>query len=171
VGIHRIHERGLGLHGGELLNRVKSAVGGAKKNRVTGNCGRGKDRAGGYHFRDAGDHVVIEEIEEDGFVVRDAVLFGVGGGILFAALGVEGPGKIFGFEINGEQTAVVGAEVREISGEGGRREHRPVLEVEGKNGSAGFCIERMKEARVGCCEIHFAVIDGGGSDDSGSEDD
>ncbi len=60
------------------------------------------------------------------------------------------------------------ADVSEIAGDGRRREHRPVLEVEEKNGNACFCVERVEEAGVGSCEINFAVIHGRGSDDPGA---
>jgi len=62
----------------------------------------------------------------------------------------------------------VGADVREIAGDGGERKHRPVLEVERENGRAGFCVEGMKGAGVGSCEVDFAVADGRRSDDPGA---
>src|SRR5262249_30336256 len=115
----------------------------------------------GHHFGNAADHVVVEEINEGGFVFGRAVVLCVSGSNFLSAVGFESPGEFLGLQIDGEEPAIMRANVCEVTGNGRRREHRPVLEIDVKERSAGFCVEGMKEASVGSGKEDFALVNCG----------
>src|SRR5882762_5143911 len=74
-----------------LVDGVKVAVGGAEENSVTGNCGRGEDRANGKHLLNAGNDVVVEGVLHGGSVVGRSFFVGKCRAVFLCGLGCKGP--------------------------------------------------------------------------------
>src|SRR2546430_14045608 len=153
----------LSLH--DALPILDIAVGAAHIHAVLCQCGGGKNGPYGHQLLDARNHVVIEKVEECRFVVWSAVGFRVAGAVLLGILGFESPRDFLCLEVDGVEPALMRANVQGLAGNRRRREHRPMLEVDGKKRSAGLGVESMEQTRIRSCEINSAIHHGGGRND------
>src|SRR5467141_4774075 len=105
----RISPRGTGAdrpsHG--LHQRVDIAIRAAHIHSVPGYDGGGKDSPDRQHLLDAHNHVVIEKVEEGGFVVWYAVRFCKSRAVLLGVLGLKGPGHPHRFQILNDDPALM----------------------------------------------------------------
>src|SRR6266403_1268404 len=117
----RISPRGTGAdrpsHG--LHQRVDIAIRAAHIHSVPGYDGGGKDSPDRQHLLDARNHVVIEKIEESGFVVWYAVRFCISRAVLLGILGFKDPCDFLRFQVDSVESALMRADVESIAGNGG----------------------------------------------------
>ena len=95
-----------------LHQGVDIAVGAADIDGVVGDGRRGKNGTDGHQFLDADDHVVIEKVGECSLVVGGAVGLEIDRAIFLEIIRFEGPGDFLRLEIDGEQLALMGANVQ-----------------------------------------------------------
>lgn len=56
----------------DLVQRIDVPVGASDVDGAVGDSRRGKNGADRHHFLDAGDHVIVEKIEEGGFILIES---------------------------------------------------------------------------------------------------
>src|SRR5258708_19988261 len=106
---------------------MDGVVGGGEKCGVPGHKGRGKDSPDRQHLLDACNHVVIEKIEESGFVVWSAVRFCISRAVLLGVFGFKDPSDFLRFQVDSVESALIRADVESIAGNGGWGRAKPML--------------------------------------------
>src|SRR6266403_1183066 len=71
------------------------------------------------HLLDACNHVVIEKIEESGFVVWYAVRFCISRAVILGVFGFKDPRDFLRFQVDSVESALMRADVESIAGNGG----------------------------------------------------